>query len=79
MIELKMKNFENNTEVPISLQIDDKIYKYPKDNLFEHLVTKKGEIIKVIKYGFKPKEKIYVIKDIILGSPNKLELEDNNI
>ena len=62
MIKYICKTFENGTEVPISLQIGNKIYTYPEDNLFIHLKDMIGEEIKIHKEGYKNTTKIFIIE-----------------
>jgi hypothetical protein len=74
MIILTMENFSDDTEIPVSLEINDNVYVYNKDTLFEKLQSKIGEEIKVVKTGFKPMEKLYVIEEVLLGDIPALKL-----
>lgn len=80
MIRLLVETFEDGTESPISLEINDKTYVHTEDALFEKLENHIDQEITIIKSGFYNNSKNYIIESIDLNSVNLpiLNLKDIN-
>jgi len=74
MIHLIMENKDNGKSCPISLEIDDKIYEYEKDKLFEKLAKYINYEIKVTYIGLEEGNNNYIIEEVLLDNTPTINL-----
>jgi hypothetical protein len=76
MIRLLMTSFPDGTSEPICLEVEDNVYVYCQDNLFEKLEDYTGYRIEVQYSGHKTYTKNYTIHEVIMDGVPTLDLRD---
>ena len=76
MIRLSMMTFPDNTSTPVCLEIEDEVYVYGEDTLFEKLKEYEGYRIEVKHSGYKNTTKNYTIYEVQLNTSNGIPALD---